>query len=170
MGHKSYRHLPLSIFMTAAMAMPAAAEGVNPTTKLRGWADKLTEASGNRLFLSGYMNAHYMDHDGVARLIGKDINRPIKQIREISLFVDYIANDVLSFSGEVEFSADFSGEGVTNKKNDMEPHLNYLYADIDISELLGHDVDETGRFNCVRANFWFRSFHITRTRPVLNKH
>ena len=47
-------------------------------------------AQDERFQISGYGNVHYMDHDGLPRLVGvKDPNNLFFQLREFSLFMDF---------------------------------------------------------------------------------
>ncbi len=60
------------------------------------------EAQSN-VRISGYGNMHYMDHDGVARLVGiQDLNNGFFQIREFSLFFDIAITDAVVASTEIE--------------------------------------------------------------------
>ena len=60
-------------------------------------------AQDERFQISGYGNVHYMDHDGLPRLVGvKDPNNLFFQLREFSLFMDFNVTDELLVSTELE--------------------------------------------------------------------
>ncbi|MFQ5564441.1 MAG: hypothetical protein ACE5FO_12840 [Parvularculaceae bacterium] len=112
--------------------------------KLRALSDTATEATDGRLYISGYINAHYMDHDGVARTVGKNLNRPLWQIREASLFFDVTATEFFTLSGELELSYDFSDRAASGREDRFAGHLNYLYADLSVTDLLDADTETYG--------------------------
>ena len=60
-------------------------------------------AQDERFNISGYGNIHYMDHNGLPRLVGeKDPNDLFFQLREFSLFMDFSLTDELVVSTELE--------------------------------------------------------------------
>lgn len=132
---------------------PAAAEDVDPMGTMRRFADQATEATDGLLVFSGYVNAHYMDHNGTARLVGKNLDHPLWQIREASLFFDVLPTDYLTISGEMELSIDFSNRSASGRDERVMEHLNYLYADLNLTEALGADVDSYGAFSLRAGRF-----------------
>ena len=60
-------------------------------------------AQDEQLRISGYGNAHYMDHNGTPRIVGqRDLDDAFLQLREFSLFLDYTVSDRLTISTEIE--------------------------------------------------------------------
>ena len=56
-----------------------------------------------KMSVSGYGNVHYMHHDGTAELIGeKDLDHGFIQLREFSLFFDFLVSDRVIASTELE--------------------------------------------------------------------
>ena len=90
--------------------------------------------------VSGYINGHYMNHDGVPRLRTNkakldNLDGGFAQLRELSLFLDLSVIDTGTLSAEIEFADDFGNVDA-----------NYLYADIAVGELLPFwDEDEYGQ-------------------------
>ena len=80
------------------------------------------EGLEDRLRISGYGNAHAMDHAGVARTVGKDDpNDLFFQIREFSLFFDFDVSEGIIASLEMQ--------AVSNATTFVPA---YAYVDIDI--------------------------------------
>ena len=46
----------------------------------------IASGAGDKMLISGYGNTHYMDHDGVPKMVGKkDLNDGFFQLREFRL-------------------------------------------------------------------------------------
>ncbi len=102
-----------------------------------------------------------MKHDGVARFVGKkDLNNALWQVRETSLFIDFVMTDYLTFSTELELADSFGKAG-----------FNYYYADLDINEALdAWDGDEYGtvKFRIGKILVPFLSFN--ENKPNFKQH
>ncbi len=96
-----FRFLGLMLGLCTATSLEVRADEINPMGTLRKQADKISELTEDRLNLSGYINGHYMNHNGVAKLTNKNINKPLFQIREASVFADLTLTDNLLFSTEL---------------------------------------------------------------------
>ncbi len=76
--------------------------------------------------IGGYGNMHYMDHDGVPKLVGQQpLDNGFFQIREFSLFFDVAITDAIVASTEVE-----AGDNGTSYT------ANYAYLDVQATEQL----------------------------------
>lgn len=111
----------------------------NPTGALEWLANSIDD----RLHLSGYLNFHVMQHDGAPVLVGKNINNPLIQLREASLFVDFEVSEAVLLSTEFEFSYDFSDKMDSGQVDAANLTTNYAYLDIDLgSRIKGFDDSE----------------------------
>ncbi|MCH7869449.1 MAG: hypothetical protein IH881_17280 [Myxococcales bacterium] len=130
-----------------------------------GILDDLIHAEGapeilDRVHISGYANAHYMNHLGVARLVTddkklEDLNDGFVQLREFSFFIDIGVFDYLTVSSEIEFADDFSEVGA-----------NYLYGDLALSELLPFwDEDELGQLTLRGGKFLIPFLSYNENKP-----
>lgn len=100
------------------------------------------------LYISGYGNVHYMNHDGMPATVGSPpLDNGFFQLREFSLFFDFLITDSIIASTEIE--AGDNGNTYTS---------NYAYVDIQASENLPSG----------RGSFWCRSSRTTRTNPTIN--
>ncbi len=80
----------------------------------------------DRLQISGYGNAHFMDMDGMPRFVDEDDpNDGTVQLREFSLFID--ANIAEGVIASTEIEAGHNGTQYTS---------NYAYIDLDISAII----------------------------------
>lgn len=80
----------------------------------------------DRLRISGYGNAHFMNHDGTPTLVGSTpMDRSFVQLREFSLYFDFAITDRMLAS--VEFEAGDNGNRYT---------ANYAYLDYQVSDQL----------------------------------
>jgi hypothetical protein len=128
----------LSVFLVG-LSPQVHAEGV-----VSELANDIAEATDGRVNLSGYINGHVMKHDDAPELVGKDINGPIVQLREASLFADIVITDNLLFSTELEMSYDFSNKKYSGREDRAEAIFNYYYLNFDVSSQFDWDTDETG--------------------------
>ena len=78
------------------------------------------------IYISGYGNAHYMDHDGTPSTVGNtSLDHGFFQVREFSLFFDFLITDAIIASTEIE--AGDNGGAFTS---------NYAYVDLRARENL----------------------------------
>jgi len=145
------RHFKLhtAIALSAAFSCAVNAE-VDPMGALTSVAQSISQSSDGRINISGYVNGHMMTHYGTPQLVGKNIDETLYQLREASLFIDAVINDSLLFSTELEMSYDFSDKEDSGREDSFEALLNYYYFDLDVSNAMDWDSDETGSFK-VRA-------------------
>jgi len=138
----------VSVVLVAFAMVPLKAlaneDGFDPMGSLAEFSATITEATNDSLFISGYVNAHYMNHDGLPKFVGKDANRPLWQLREFSLFADLTLTDYLLFSTELEITYDFSEQNVSGRDRRLEALFNYYYADFDIASAFDWDTDRFG--------------------------
>ncbi len=139
-----FRFLGLMLGLCTATSLEVRADEINPMGTLRKQADKISELTEDRLNLSGYINGHYMNHNGVAKLTNKNINKPLFQIREASVFADLTLTDNLLFSTELETSYDFSSKDASGRDDRFEALFNYYYFDYDIASSFDWDTDKYG--------------------------
>lgn len=125
------------------MTVSAQAE-VDPMSTMEDLAQAIKAGTGGRVNLSGYINGHYMKHDGMPKFVGKNLNKSLVQLREASFFADILITDYLIFSTELELSYDFSEEDSSGREDSFEGLLNYFYLDYQISDHLDWDEDESG--------------------------
>ncbi len=94
----------------------------------------------NRLNISGYGNAHFMDHDSTPDFDNKrDIDNPLYQLRELSFFIDLDVTDNITASTEIEFNKLSNVENVS---------MNYAYLDFNVSSMLNKwDEDRFGNLS-----------------------
>ncbi len=111
---------------------------------------KISEATDGRVNMSGYLNGHYMVHDGTPQFTNSFLDKPLIQIREASLFTDILVTPDLMFSSELELSYDLSTTRNGNRPNRFEALFNYYYLEYDISSALDWDTDEYGSLS-IRA-------------------
>ncbi|PCK07386.1 MAG: hypothetical protein COA42_14520 [Alteromonadaceae bacterium] len=123
---------------------------IDPMARMTAVTQDISEATNGRLNLSGYINGHYMTHDGLPDLVNKHLNHALWQIREASLFADVVITDSLLFSTELEMSYSFTDKEHSGRKDSFEALLNYYYFDFDVSNALGWDTDEVGALH-IRA-------------------
>ncbi len=128
-------------------AFSSVSVSANPMDTLGAWSGSLSDRTDGAINLSGYINAHYMKHDGLPRFRGKDLNEPIIQVREASIFADILLGDYVVFSTELEMSYDFSDEDTTGRDESFKSSLNYYYFDFDIASVFEWEVDEQGGLN-----------------------
>jgi len=146
-----------TVLLVSIIALSAAAPNwaraemtlPDPMSKLTDITSKISKKTNGRLNLSGYFNGHYMNHNGTANLQDSKINvigghvenldEPLMQLREFSLFADVLLTDNLIFSSEVELGD--SGRKLRG---------NYAYLDFDLSSQFDTDTDKYGNFT-VRA-------------------
>ena len=105
------------------------------------------KASNGHVNISGYINGHYMNHEGLPKLIGKNLNSPLWQIREASLFTDIILSENLLLSTEVEVSYDLSNKQTSGRSRRLDVLLNYYYLDFDLSSQFDWDTDKWGNIS-----------------------
>ena len=98
----------------------------------------LPSSAQERFHISGYGNAHSMDHHGLPRLVGRDDpNDLFFQLREFSLFLDFEVSEGILASVEIE--AGDNAETFTP---------NYAYVNLDLPAIFeGWDSDRTGEVN-----------------------
>ena len=78
------------------------------------------------IYISGYGNVHYMKHDGMPATVGSPpLDNGFFQLREFSLFFDFLITDSIIASTEIE--AGDNGNTFTS---------NYAYVDIQTIENL----------------------------------
>jgi len=135
--------------------------GIDPMKTMEDLSLSVKENTAGMLNLSGYINGHYMKHQGMTRFVGKDLNTHLLQIREASVFADILIKDYLVFSTELEMSLDFSDEEASGRDDAFEALLNYFYFDYQLSDHLGWDEDDTGtlRFRVGRILVPFLSYN-----------
>lgn len=145
-------HFSFIVMMLLGLVSPAQAEDIDPMGNMEEWTQKVSQATDGRLNLSGYVNAHYMIHDGTPNQLnpGKSLDKPLWQIREASLFADAILSDNLLFSTELETSYDFSSQDASGRDDRFEALFNYFYFDYDIASAADWDTDNYGNLS-VRA-------------------
>ncbi|PCJ47063.1 MAG: hypothetical protein COA99_01685 [Moraxellaceae bacterium] len=125
-------------------------QAADPMGAVSEWADSVRESTDGRINLSGYVNAHYMKHEGLPEFLTRDPNLPLVQIREASIFADVVITDNILFSTELETSYDFSDEEASGREDKFESLFNYYYMDLDIAGIFDWDTDEIGSVN-IRA-------------------
>jgi hypothetical protein len=124
----------LAVISCIGVTGPAFADDeVDPISKLSDFAAKISEKTDDRINISGYFNAHYMIHDSVPEFVGKNLNDPLIQLREASLFADIILGSNVTFSTEAEFSYDFSDDESSGRVDKAIFNFNYAYLDLDLS-------------------------------------
>ena len=75
-----------------------------------------------RFHISGYGNVHVMDHNGIPRFVGEeDLDDAFFQLREFSLFMDFVITDYMLASIELEVG-----------DNASEINSNYAYLDFQV--------------------------------------
>jgi len=124
--------------------LAAEADEVNPMGYVRSQADKISDTTDGRLNISGYINGHYMNHNGTPKLVGKDLDKPLFQMREASIFADFSLMDNLLFSTELETSYDFSSKSTSGRDDRFEALFNYYYFDYDVASSFDWDTDKYG--------------------------
>lgn len=139
--------LVLRVLFFGVVALSCVGVSANPMDTLGSWSGSLRDRTDGAINLSGYINAHYMKHDGLPRFRGKDLNDPIIQIREASIFADVLLGDYVVFSTELEMSYDFSDEDTTGRDESFKASLNYYYFDFDVAAMLEWEADEQGGLN-----------------------
>ncbi len=136
--------LVFTILINLLLVTPAQAEG---TEFISDYFQTLSEKTQGRINLSGYVNAHYMKHDGLVVLNEHDFNKSIIEIREASIYLDSIISNGLLFSSELELSYDLSGQAVLGDEKRFDSNITYYYADIDLNVLADLGSDNLGQFN-----------------------
>lgn len=136
--------LGVPLLLCAFIPASTHADEIDPMGKVGQWAQDISELTGRRLNVSGYINAHYMNHDGMPVFTDKNLNKSLFQMRELSLFADMVITDNLLFSTELEVSYDLSSKSTSGRKDRLEALLNYYYLDYDISSSFGWDTDKYG--------------------------
>jgi hypothetical protein len=94
----------------------------------------------NKLHISGFGNAHIMDHDGTPDFrSSRDIDNPLYQLRELSFFIDLDVTENITASTEIELNKLSGVENVS---------LNYAYLNFNASSMLKKwDEDRFGRLS-----------------------
>jgi hypothetical protein len=146
-----FKPLYLSSALTVGLLCSGAANAeIDPMGHLSSLANDVSDSTDGVINVSGYVNGHIMIHDGTPTLVGKNLDEPLYQLREASLFVDAVINDSLLFSTELEMSYDFSDKENSGRESRFEALFNYYYLDLDLSNAMDWDTDENGSFK-VRA-------------------
>lgn len=120
---------------------------VDPMGRMSRLARSIAKGTDEHLNISGYVNGHYMNHNGMPKTIGKNLNKPLFQMREASIFADIVLTDYLIFSTELEMSYEFSSKDTSNRKDRFEALLNYYYFSYDLTDHFGLDSDVFGNVN-----------------------
>jgi len=147
------------LFSSATVATP------DPMASLSSLTKKLSDTTGGRLNVSGYINGHLMRHDGTPNLVGKDLNATLFQIREASIFVDFSISESVTFSTELEMSYDFSDKNDSGRDDAFESLLNYYYLDVDISNAMNWDTDESGNLKLRFGRILVPFLHYNENKP-----
>ncbi len=134
----------LLIILASTLAGLANASDLDPMKPFDSIAQSIYRASEGRVTISGYVNGHYMNHDGVPKIVGKNLNKPLFQIREASLFADITMTGDLVFSTELETSYDFSSKSSSGREDRFKALFNYYYIDYDIASAANWDTDVSG--------------------------
>ena len=113
-------------------------------SSLTEWTSNNSKRTDGRINLSGSFNFHYMNHDGVPVFADKDINDPLFQIREASVFADIVVTENILFSTELEMSYDFSNRQTSNRDHRFKARLNDFYVDFDVGSMMDF---ESGSLN-----------------------
>ncbi|PCI46087.1 MAG: hypothetical protein COB51_07930 [Moraxellaceae bacterium] len=122
-------------------------QAMNPISALGKLSDSLRETTDGRVNLSGYINAHYMKHDGMPEFLERDPNEALIQVREASIFADLLVTDNLLFSTELETSYDLSDKNASGRDKRLKGALNYYYFDFDIAAMRDWELDGLGNLN-----------------------
>ena len=137
----------------------------DPMRSLTNWSQNIAKATNGRLNLSGYFNGHYMKHDGMPVLTNKNLNKPLKQLREASLFADVMVSDSLMFSTELELSYDFTDSEISGRDKRFEALFNYYYLDLDLTNATDSDEEEWGTFKIRAGRFLVPFLQYNENKP-----
>lgn len=138
---------------------------MDPMAVVERFAKHVSDATNQHVNISGYVNAHYMNHDGVPKLVNKDLDKPLFQIREASIFTDITLTDSLLISSELEMSYDFSSKHNSGRDDRFEILFNYYYLDIDLSNALDWDTDVTGNLSIRAGRILVPFLHYNENKP-----
>ena len=167
--HKTYQRLA-SFLLLAFIYTPNSYSAVDPMSSIQAITKQIFDDTGGRVNLSGYINGHVMNHDGAPRLTNKNINNALYQLREASLFADIILSDSLFFSTELEMSYDFTDKNDSGRDSRFEGLFNYYYFDLDVSNALDWDTDETGSLRVRTGRILVPFLRYNENKPSFKQH
>ncbi len=149
---KKFRRKILALFVLAGVMAPysALAGEPDPMAGFTKLAKSISKSTNGKVNISGYFNGHYMVHDGAPKFVGKNINKPLYQLREASIFADVNLSDNLLFSTEMETSVDFSAKSTSGRDDRVKVAFNYYYFDFDLASAADWDTDSYGNLS-IRA-------------------
>lgn len=136
--------LSISLFFISLCFAGSISASSDPIAKVQSLTKKLSEATKGRLHVSGYINAHIMEHKDAPVFTNKNLNEPFYQLREASVFADLTISNSLLFSTELELSYDFTDKNDSGRSDSFEALLNYYYLEWDIAEAFEWDTDTSG--------------------------
>lgn len=115
----------------------------------------------DRLHITGYGNIHLMDHEGTPKFDGeRDLNDPLLQLRELSLFIDFDVAENIVASAEV---------GVANNLENQ--NLNYAYLDFDVASMIQQwDADTFGNLSVRAGRFLVPFLSYNENKPSFKQH